>query len=519
MFHKHYPRIDALKLEKEIKVKLFRGNTSYHSSGQTVEEECVLRNELDVDELLPYHGLEFIEKAYLAVLKRLPARIEADSHLKVLRSGKANKIDIIAALRYSAEGKSKDVRVRGLWWPSTIRRFYRVPVLGYILNIIIALLRIPRTIENYRRLEFYFTENIELAFTRVREMQEDIQNLYKSVHEQSRHLLSQIESLEQKLEHSVECVRKECDHCRESFWEEIKKQEAASNRLHDELRELRNTLTEFELTQDRLLRDTSQNLLELGKRIDDIKLNNQQLRRELTLGDLRFRRDFQTRSAVRDSDSLVPPSLYLHLEDRFRGTREEVKRRLSVYLPLVRKKSRGLFIDIGCGRGEWLELLKGEGINAIGVDINQAMLSLCRELGLSVIEKDAVEYLRCLDDDCAEMITCFHVIEHLSFAQLVNLLDETLRVLCPGGEVIFETPNPENLLVGSSYFYFDPTHRNPIPSETMVFLLESRGFHHIELLKLHPWDEAKFQDDSDMASRLNDLLYGPMDYAVIGRKV
>jgi O-antigen chain-terminating methyltransferase len=94
-----------------------------------------------------------------------------------------------------------------------------------------------------------------------------------------------------------------------------------------------------------------------------------------------------------------------------------------------------------------------------------------------------------------------------------------MRVLRPGGVVIFETPNPENVLVGSQYFYLDPTHRHPLPSELMEFMLDSRGFDKIEILNLHPWDSAKLAGTDELTARFNTYFYGPMDYAIVGRKV
>jgi O-antigen chain-terminating methyltransferase len=115
-------------------------------------------------------------------------------------------------------------------------------------------------------------------------------------------------------------------------------------------------------------------------------------------------------------------------------------------------------------------------------------------------------------------VTAFHIIEHLSFGTLVALLDEALRVLAPGGVLLFETPNPANLQVGSRYFYFDPTHRNPLPSETMTMLAEARGFVRIRIEPLHPMTERFDAADAALGAQLDALLHGPMDYALIAYK-
>jgi len=217
-------------------------------------------------------------------------------------------------------------------------------------------------------------------------------------------------------------------------------------------------------------------------------------------------------------------ALYVGFEDCFRGTREDIKDRVRVYLPWLKQAGAGLngrpVLDVGCGRGEWLELLRDEGLEAKGLDVNRTMVAECRARGFDVAEDDVLRYLRTLPDASLGALTGFHIIEHLPLSNLIDLLDETVRVLKPGGLVVFETPNPANLLVGSYTFYFDPTHRNPLPSPTMAFLAEARGLCHIEILPLHPAAEDKHfeENGSEFVKRLNEYFWGPQDYGIIGRK-
>lgn len=214
--------------------------------------------------------------------------------------------------------------------------------------------------------------------------------------------------------------------------------------------------------------------------------------------------------------------LYVQFEDQFRGTREDIKKRQKVYLPVIHDAGAGTVdrpvLDLGCGRGEWLELLKEEGLIAKGVDINKAMVLLCNELGLEVVRADLLEYLRNLPGESLGAVTGFHIVEHLLFEKLIQLLDETVRVLKPGGVAIFETPNPENILVGSCNFYLDPTHRNPLPSSMLKFLAEARGLCRVEIISLHSYPEAFKVSGSELAERFNQYFYGPQDYAVVGWK-
>jgi len=225
---------------------------------------------------------------------------------------------------------------------------------------------------------------------------------------------------------------------------------------------------------------------------------------------------------VREKGHLLD-ALYVTFEDKFRGTREEIRERLRVYLDLLAESGAGTeqrpVLDIGCGRGEWLELLRDEGLNARGVDMNDTLAMQCRERGLEVEIGDALAYLRGLPEASLGAITGFHIIEHLPMDVLLDLYGEAVRVLHPGGVAIFETPNPQNLLVGACNFYADPTHKRPLYPETQKFFLEYRGFSRVALKYLHPHESgARLPEDEapELAARLNDLLSCARDYAVIG---
>lgn len=217
--------------------------------------------------------------------------------------------------------------------------------------------------------------------------------------------------------------------------------------------------------------------------------------------------------------------LYAALEDEFRGSRQEIKDRLSVYLPKLVEAGIGgesmPVLDVGCGRGEWLELLRENQLHGTGIDLNRVALAMCRERALPATEAEAIAYLRSLPDASLGAVTAFHVIEHLQLQPLLDLLDETHRVLKPGGMAIFETPNPNNMFVGTRYFYIDPTHLRPVPPLLARFLAEARGFEKVEVLELHPWPAEHHIDirtGGDVAARFNECFYGPQDYAIVARK-
>src|SRR5699024_1786382 len=146
--------------------------------------------------------------------------------------------------------------------------------------------------------------------------------------------------------------------------------------------------------------------------------------------------------------------LYDDLQDPVRGSRAHVTDLLAGYLPDIEgTPGSGLVIDVGCGRGEWLEVRRDNDIEAYGVDLNEAAVERCTERGLDARHEDALVHLRSLPEGSVRAITCFHLVEHLSLDTLIGLLEAALLALRPGGIFIMETPNPTNLVVGAANFY------------------------------------------------------------------
>ena len=406
-----------------------------------------------INDLLRYHDRVFVQAAYRAVLKRSPDETESLRELTRLRSGNVNKVDLLADLRFSPEGRAKGVQLDGLVFPSLIRRLGQLPLIGYPIRLGIALLRLPNSLRDQREFGSYvlsqheqIADFINVATNRLTERLDTLANEQQTIAERQQD--------NQKWQEHFEGVAG-------TYFDDLKQQIAAWRA------------------------EATQQLTALRFRIGD----------------------------VTDSDL---EQLYAALEERFRGSRAEIKERFREYLPYVNQSAP--VIDLGCGRGEWLELLMENSIEARGIDTNTLQIRQCTDRGLDAVEADLFVYLQNLPDESAGAITGFHIIEHLPFNALVTLLNEVLRVLRPGGVAIFETPNPENIVVGSNYFYLDPTHRHPLPTELMEFLFKNRGFENVELLMLHPWESGRVAVEGQLAERFNAYFYGPMDYAVVGRK-
>jgi O-antigen chain-terminating methyltransferase len=223
----------------------------------------------------------------------------------------------------------------------------------------------------------------------------------------------------------------------------------------------------------------------------------------------------------------VAANFYRAFEDQYRGSRELIKLRLEVYLPflaaLARVGRERVVLDLGCGRGEWLELLQAHSIKAQGVDLDEGMLMGCRERGFDVIQYDAISHLQAQPSHSVLAVTGFHIAEHLSVDVLQALIQEALRVLMPGGLLILETPNPENLVVGTANFYIDPSHLRPLPAELLVFLAQYQGYSPVKLLRLQ--EDPGLADvacEKDAQSRGRVSLYDVLghvspDYAIVAQ--
>jgi len=219
-------------------------------------------------------------------------------------------------------------------------------------------------------------------------------------------------------------------------------------------------------------------------------------------------------------------AVYPAFEDRFRGDPADIRRRLSIYLPDLARAARGRsLLDVGPGRGEWLELVAEAGVTGYGVDTDAQFVAAAQAKGQRVFHADAVEHLRTIDDGSLDAVSAFHVIEHLPIDALVDLLLAARGALAPGGVLLLETPNPSNIVMGASNFYLDPTHQRPMPPALTEFLVSAAGFVDIEVRPLHPkepvdlsrlrLDGVSAHDTGLVAAALAKGLFGPQDYAVI----
>lgn len=431
-----------------------------------------------IKDFIKYHDEEFIKQAYRGILNREPDPQGFNNYLSLLRNGQRNKIEILGALKYSKEGKKNHVIIKGLYFRYLLNISHRIPILGYILKLSISILRFPEILKNIQEFEAFTNARFTNTDARFTDNRKNIDNLSVEVrknHEQLVNTLSNKADIQ-----SFNEIKGDLSN--------ISKQ-ITNNKLQILGQERRLTL---------LLEEVSERL---EKPISTEQITNM----------------------LKERDHLFD-AMYVAFENQLRGTREEIKERLKVYLPYIESAIGGKLdikiIDVGSGRGEWLELLKENGYVATGIDINRIMIEQCKDLGLNAIQSDVIEYLRKQKQDSFGAITGFHIVEHIPYETLISLFDETLRVLKPGGIAIFETPNPENIIVGACNFYIDPTHRNPIPPMTLQFLMEARGFDKTEILRLHPYNYFQNENkDLKINQELIALFNKEQDYSVIAYKL
>jgi O-antigen chain-terminating methyltransferase len=210
---------------------------------------------------------------------------------------------------------------------------------------------------------------------------------------------------------------------------------------------------------------------------------------------------------------------YRAFEEVYRGDRALIKRRTQVYIPLLNALTHmspaPRALDLGCGRGEWLEVLREQGIAAVGVDQDPDMLAPAKDAGLDTTLGEAISCLAQQPDNSLLLVSAFHLVEHLPFADLKNLVALALQKLAPGGLLIMETPNPENMVVGSSEFYLDPTHQRPIPPKLLAFVPRYFGFARTKIVRLQESSDLHGPDDVTLKQVLDGVS---PDYAVVAQK-
>lgn len=216
---------------------------------------------------------------------------------------------------------------------------------------------------------------------------------------------------------------------------------------------------------------------------------------------------------------------YLDFENNFRGSRSQIKENQRQYIPYFADKKHVL--DIGCGRGEFLELLGEEGVAAIGVDLYEDFVLYCKTLGQNVVQDDGIHFLR--EMEYTDGIFAGQVVEHMTTAQILELCDLAYKKLLPGSYLVIETPNPTSLAIYTNAFYIDPSHIKPVHPLTMKYFLNKSGFSDVSIIytnnselpeipRIQGKDIENLNAFNDVMGRVSKMMFGSQDYAIIARK-
>ena len=567
------PNLDVQRLMHEIRARVASENGSSESqnppatpSANGKAKQAMQARQYHVNDLLGFHGEDFVRNAYRVLLDREADEAGVAHHMDQLASGRFNKIDVLSSLHSSPEGSKSQVKLSGLSLPVTVRRLGRLPVIGYVVRLFVSVARLPLLIQHQNRYEFYnWSQQQRIVADQNQhhqELSETLQQISAQILEIMQRAAQQQQANELSLRQSNELSLQQYEELLVKFREFASATEArlagsaeSSQKLseqissqaqqllhyqqvvqqlqqvlqqqHENLQQLQQIISAQKAETQKGLNDQQQISSQIRADIQPLILQQQKTGVELLMQERRLtvllqevaRNTPSLTEVAKHEEEHLHDSLYASFEDEFRGPRDEVRQRLRVYIPFLKEAQiTGGVLDIGCGRGEWLQLVESEGIDAQGVDRNRVFIEQCRAAGLNVVENDALIYLRSLPGESLNAVTIFHLVEHLPLETLINVVDEIVRTLKRDGLLIIETPNPENLIVGSHTFYVDPTHRNPIPSQTLQFLLEARGLRTLDVLKLRPRDEVKLGEDSELVTRFNEYFYSAPDYGIIARK-
>ena len=493
MLIKNNPDIDFDRLNARIQARLERDaerrSNPPPSFDPNAKPRRTQRAVVDtLPDLLALHDREFVEQGYLWLLRR-PANSDELKHcLGRLRAGE-DKGQILAWISFAPDADRRHGPWRQLRGNRLKYRLTHLPLLGGLM----AMLYTWGLAHPFRR---HLNAHLNQLYQRIQEQHTWIQS---GVHE--RHALQERQQhQEQRLAESIGLIRAQAE-----------QQAGFESRLAEQQAGFESRLAEHDRMMERLL--------------GEIAILKLRLSQAAACGAPAAVTGPDHDGTTESPDAPADDALYIALESHFRGTPDAIRERLAYYLPLVREQTAWRraavpVVDIGCGRGEWLSLLaEREGIVGFGIDLNRHNIDAGQAAGLHLFQDDALHWLQSQPDAGIGLVTSFHLIEHLPFETLGRLLREIARVLVPGGLLILETPNPENLITAAANFYMDPTHLRPLPPNLMQFLVDYHGFTSIQVHRLHPVDEAfALHEHTETARRCNQYFYGPQDYAITAVK-
>lgn len=316
------------------------------------------------------------------------------------------------------------------------------------------------------------------------------------------HLLRSISELQAAFHHRVTLVQESFKQSEQSFW-------ALAKHQHSEFAEtFRRGMEEM---QAELRRDVEKLRGEYERMLyEELKLIRQRSALPASQPPL------AATAAPANMAQSAPIAIdWLSFANRFRGSEEKIREHQKMYI--ARFAGAEAILDIGCGRGEFLEAARGAGLKAHGIDLSEESVAVCRSKGLSADRADLFEYLDAMQDGTLGGVYCSQVVEHLPPERLPDLVNLLGRKMKRGALAAIETPNPECLAIFATHFYIDPTHTRPVPAPLLRFYLEEAGFINVEIEKLSPAVET-MPSLAELPPSVREAFFGGLDYAIFGRR-
>ncbi|BAF70503.1 methyltransferase domain-containing protein [Nitratiruptor sp. SB155-2] len=392
------------------------------------EESFVPKGVYTYEGLTKYSQEEFIRNAYEALLQRAPDTEGMHHYLRLLRSGKRNKTEIVSLLRYSPEGREKNVTLLGAKKRYVATLLFSVPFFGYLAKILYYLWKLPQKMSILEDVVQKSSHDLSKLQTVFEKRDEELRGFKQIVMDE----LNEIEGRFQNLDHAILQIDKE---------------------LH-------------KLTPIQNLPFFYSQTISFEKKNEDF---------------------------------------YTMLEEHYYPA-VLVKEKQKIYLQFLDKQTLQdkTWLDVGCGRGEFLEILRDAGIKAKGIDIHEPALRICKQKALDTEQSEAIEFLEKSKEKFGG-ISALQVIEHMKFEAISRFFALAYERLEKGGIILVETVNPK-FCEAFNNFYIDPTHKKPVPVELAASLLAYHGFEDIRVIysmpkALSPEKEKNYSDYALIAKK------------------
>lgn len=533
---------------------------------------------LEVSEFLQYHEADFIDMAYVLILGRHADPVGLQNYLIPLIVGEISKEEVLYALQNSAEAANRELEIVGLDVLYKKRckknRIWSIPVVGRCARWLKNLSGVNRKLKALTIREYSTERSVDRLRRENTELPERIEHIQNQLAETAWRMndfdgrmsgldgrmsdfaerMSDFAEQMSGLDERMTEAEKQSDKYVAESTEKIESVNRQTLQTQKQLEQVGRSVEETIGNTQKHLNDLQIFTNQIGSNVNDInralenydKIVGEYVREDKKIIQTLLAEVYTLKARIstlekngiavnaqaQDGSSVPQVSGdnytsidYFDFENHFRGSREHVKKMQTMYLPYFEGKKKVL--DLGCGRGEFTEMLQEQNVGVTGVDQYAPYVEYMKSLELPVVHDDAIHYLA--EQESVDGIFLGQVVEHISTEQIMELCKLAYEKLEEGCYFIMETPNPTSLAIYTQCFYMDPSHQKPVHPLTLKYIAEKAGFSSVEILytqesrmpyeipKLREKDED-FREFNEAMGRVSDLLYGSQDYAIIAKR-